>query len=86
MYKIVKILEFGDIIWNHPEKFIQISTNMPGIGLVNHGKALKFESFMKTKSMLHDKTNMLKGITLHVVYDTWRVGVRVTCTVYFKEI
>ena len=35
-HKIVKninILEFGDYIWNHHEKCIQISTNMPGIGL-----------------------------------------------------
>ena len=28
------LLEFHDHIWNHHEKFIQISTNMPGIGLV----------------------------------------------------
>ena len=27
------ILEFHDHIWNHHEKCIQISTNMPGIGL-----------------------------------------------------
>ena len=27
----VKILEFGDIIWNYHEKYIQIGTNMPGI-------------------------------------------------------
>ena len=31
--KISNILEFGDYIWNHHEKCIQISTNMPGIGL-----------------------------------------------------
>ena len=30
-----KILEFGDYIGNQHEKFIQISTNMPGIGLEN---------------------------------------------------
>ena len=28
----VKIVKFHDHIWNHNEKFIQISTNMPGIG------------------------------------------------------
>ena len=28
-----KILEFGDYIWNHREKCIQVSTNMPGINL-----------------------------------------------------
>ena len=30
--KNIKILEFGHYIWNHCEKCIQISTNMPGIG------------------------------------------------------
>ena len=34
MFKNVKILEIGDCIWNHREKCIQISTNIPGIGLV----------------------------------------------------
>ena len=33
MFKNVNILEFGDYIWNHSEKYIEISTNMPGIGL-----------------------------------------------------
>ena len=33
MFKNVNILEFGDYIWNHHEKCIQISTNMPDIGL-----------------------------------------------------
>ena len=28
----VRIVEFYDHIWNHNEKRIQISTNMPGIG------------------------------------------------------
>ena len=30
--KNVNILEFGDCIWNHHEKYIQISTNMSDIG------------------------------------------------------
>ena len=30
----VKIVEFHDHIWNHRGKCMQISTNMPGIGLV----------------------------------------------------
>ena len=29
--KCVKCVEFHDHIWNHNEKCIQISTNMPGI-------------------------------------------------------
>ena len=28
------IVEFHDHIWNHHEKSIEISTNMPGIGFV----------------------------------------------------
>ena len=32
--KNVRIVEFHDHIWNHNEKRIQISTNMPGIGLL----------------------------------------------------
>ena len=31
--KNLEIIEFHDYIWNHHEKFIQISTNMPSIGL-----------------------------------------------------
>ena len=34
LVKNVKILEFHDHIWNHHEKCIQQSTNMPSIGLV----------------------------------------------------
>ena len=30
--KNVNILELHDHIWNHNEKCIEISTNMPGIG------------------------------------------------------
>ena len=30
--KNVEIVEFHDHIWNHNEKYIQISANMPGIG------------------------------------------------------
>ena len=33
MLKNVNILEFCDYIWNHHEKRIEISTNMPGSGL-----------------------------------------------------
>ena len=33
MFKNINILEFSDYIWNHYEKCIQISTNMPGIVL-----------------------------------------------------
>ena len=34
LVKNVNILEFHDHIWNHHEKYIEISTNMPSIGLV----------------------------------------------------
>ena len=30
--KNVRMVEFYDHIWNHNEKWIQISTTMPGIG------------------------------------------------------
>ena len=33
LVKNVKIVEFHYHIWNHHEKCIQISTNMPGLGL-----------------------------------------------------
>ena len=36
MFKNFKFLEFGDYIWNHHQKRIQISTNMPNIGWVCH--------------------------------------------------
>ena len=32
--KNVEIVEFHYYIWNHHEKYIEISTNMPSIGLV----------------------------------------------------
>ena len=34
MFKNAQIQTFHDHIWNRHEKCIQISTNMPGIGLV----------------------------------------------------
>ena len=34
LVKDVNILEFHDHIWNHHVKYIEISTNMPSIGLV----------------------------------------------------
>ena len=34
LYLFSKIVEFHDHIWNHHDKCIQISTNMPSIGLV----------------------------------------------------
>ena len=43
MFKNFKILEFRDYIWNHHEKCIQISTNMPSIGLVICVKKLFWE-------------------------------------------
>ena len=43
MFKNVNILEFGDYIWNHHDKYLQISTNMPDICL----KVLKCWTFCK---------------------------------------
>ena len=39
--KNVKIMEFYDHIQNHNEQFIQISTNMPGIGSLIREIAIK---------------------------------------------
>ena len=46
MFKNVKILEFGDYIWNYHVKCIEISTNMPGIGLDIFAKFVKQNDFM----------------------------------------
>ena len=43
-FQNVKIIEFHNYNWNQHLKCIQISPNMPGIGLVVHEKA-----FEKTK-------------------------------------
>ena len=48
----VKIVEFHDHIWNHYEKCIQISTNMPGIGSVNCEIAVKISEFEKANWIL----------------------------------
>ena len=45
LLKNVNILEFHDHICNHNEKWIQISTNMPGIG------SLIREIFVKISEM-----------------------------------
>ena len=41
LVKNVKIVEFHDHIWNHHEKCIQKSTNMPGIGSIIREIAVK---------------------------------------------
>ena len=48
-FKNVKILQFGDYIWNHHEKCIQISTNMPGIGL----EISEISSILRNKTILY---------------------------------
>ena len=45
LFKNVRILEFGDFIWNHQEKYIQISTNMPNIGIVICETSFEFKEF-----------------------------------------
>ena len=47
--KNVNIVEFHDHIWNHHEKCIQITTNMPGIGSVNHEIAVKKSRIRESK-------------------------------------
>ena len=47
--KIVKIVEFHDHIWNYNEKCIQISTNMPGIGLLICEIAVEISEMWESK-------------------------------------
>ena len=62
--KNVKIVEFHYHFWNHHEKCIQMSTNMPSIGLVIPEitcQMLVFENFEKTNTILLRKTNASRG-------------------------
>ena len=45
MFKNINILEFGDDIQIHCEKCIEISTNMPNIGLEMPEIAFKISAF-----------------------------------------
>ena len=47
--KKIKIVEFHDHIWNHGEKYIQISTNMPGIGSVNREIVVEMSEMSESK-------------------------------------
>ena len=47
--KNVNIVEFHDHIWNHHEKCIQQSTNMPGIGLAIPEITLEMLEFLENK-------------------------------------
>ena len=49
-----KIIEYRFHIWNQHGKWIQMSTNMPGVGLVNHEIGIKI---LKTKRISHNETN-----------------------------
>ena len=42
-------MEYHDHIWNHHEKCIQISTNMPGIGSENREIAVKISETSESK-------------------------------------
>ena len=50
--KNVEILEFGNNIWNHREKCIQISTHMPSIGSIINEKGFDLKKKMKKKTLL----------------------------------
>ena len=43
--KNVPILEFGDFIWHHHAKCVQINTNMPSIGLEICEIGFEFKEF-----------------------------------------
>ena len=47
--KNVEIVEFHDHIWNHNEKCIQMSTNMPGIGSLIRELAVEILEMWESK-------------------------------------
>ena len=49
LVKNVKIVEFHDNIWNPHEKYIEISTNRPGIGLLICEIASKVSEILESK-------------------------------------
>ena len=55
--KNVNILEFRNHIWNHHEKCIQISTNMPGIGSLIREIHIQISEFERAKILVLGKTN-----------------------------
>ena len=48
--KNVNIVEFHDHIWNHYEKYIEIGTNMPGIGSIIRELAVKISEIWESKN------------------------------------
>ena len=50
--KNVNIVEFHDHIWNHYEKYIEINTNMPSIGLVIRKIAVEISDMWESKQTL----------------------------------
>ena len=55
--KNVNILDFGDYIWNHHGKCIQMSTRMPGIGYLICEIDVTFQKFEKGTRLLLSKSN-----------------------------
>ena len=58
MLKNVNILKFDYYIWNPHEKYIEISTNIPSIGLIIREIGFEILEFGANKTLLlHGKTN-----------------------------
>ena len=73
----VNIVKLHEYIWNHHEKCIQKSTNMPGIGSIIREIDLEKE-FEKEKRLLLStayarvpSVNTHTLLTTHVMYDVW---------------
>ena len=66
--KIINILEFHDHIWNHHEKCIQISTNMPGIGSLICEIGLEMKELWGEKYLFfaRDSITRVLSVNLHV--------------------
>ena len=50
------MLEFGDFIWNYHEKCIQISSNMPGIGL----DICEISRILRNNTILYGRVQSIK--------------------------
>ena len=71
--KNVKIIDFQYYIWNHRGKCIQISTNMPAIGLVNNKILVNNINFVKKKKFFKPtEFCIMKPMVARYLFKIWR--------------
>ena len=67
MSKIVKIVQFHEYIWNLHEKCIQMSTNMPSIGLVIRERCFEIGVFCGNKiPLLGQISDGVKSVNYYI--------------------